>query len=730
MFGTLLGNYRVMKQLGEGGMGVVYVGRHETLNRHVAIKVLQPDMSSNADMVQRFFNEAQAATAIRHPGIVQVFDYGTAPDGRAFIVMELLDGETLTTRLKRHHLGTLVCCRIARQIANVLQAAHEAGITHRDLKPDNLFLVPDSEVLGGERVKVLDFGIAKLASDLHAVGVRTGTNVLMGTPSYMAPEQCRSAGSAEPRSDIYSLGCILFKMVCGRPPFTGGLGDIIAAHLHVPPPDPQSLAPATPAAFAQLILHLLAKQPSARPQTMSSVSRSLDELLRALGGPASSAPSLPLSDPTLQTELNATMPYDLVLPRKPEPAPAPAPAITLPRPPMMPSALPIPLNAVPRPIAAPQLPPTHAHLPVLVPATPVPAPSPALLSNATTLSSAAGASHMPSHSGNRRRALVLVGVAASAIATVTVIALANEAQAPPTPRIATAPVIDDASSPLAVGSAEVASIPDDAIAPPTLPTPSLSPTIASTTAAPSPGPTVSELEAMCRDHQSNRRWADLEQCAGKLMPLAPDRAAELNQRAVKETQSVPRITAVEAALRDKNLKRARIELDQVWPKSVDYPDLKHKYELAEAQAITDLARLLELVKDADCNEYNGLLVSERARKPALAIAEAARRTPCSPSLQPPPSSPPLPKPCIAEAFAEVAQTQYAKGDLPASLVSYEAAYACRPVPQWAEMALMISCNLRNLAKAKLHWRRLPAKLRPRLIPTCVRNQITENQLKT
>ena len=165
MQGTVLGNYRVVEHLGKGGMGVVYVGRHETHGRRVAMKVLRPELSSHADVVQRFFNEAQATTAIHNPGIVQVFDFGTPPDGRAYFVMELLEGETLTARLKQRRSDHGECCRFGRQVANVLQAAHAAGITHRDLKPDNLFLVPDLEVIGGERVKVLDFGIAKLAGE-------------------------------------------------------------------------------------------------------------------------------------------------------------------------------------------------------------------------------------------------------------------------------------------------------------------------------------------------------------------------------------------------------------------------------------------------------------------------------------------------------------------------------------------------------------------------------------
>jgi serine/threonine protein kinase len=175
VLGTLLGNYRVVEQLGQGGMGVVYVGRHEQLGHRVVVKVLRPEMSRNAVIVKRFFNEAQAATAIRNPGIAQVFDFGQTEDGRAYFVMELLEGVTLSQRLSERPLEIVECCRLARQMANVLQSAHGIGITHRDLKPDNLFLVPDAEVAGGERVKVLDFGIAKLAGELQAARARRAT---------------------------------------------------------------------------------------------------------------------------------------------------------------------------------------------------------------------------------------------------------------------------------------------------------------------------------------------------------------------------------------------------------------------------------------------------------------------------------------------------------------------------------------------------------------------------
>jgi tRNA A-37 threonylcarbamoyl transferase component Bud32 len=294
MLGTLLGSYRIVARVGEGGMGAVYVGHHETLGQRVAVKVLLPERSRDPDVVRRFFNEAQAATAIRNPGIAQVFDLGKTAGGQVYFVMELLEGQSLTQRLRQQRLDYAACCRIGRQIANVLQSAHEAGITHRDLKPDNLFLVPDEEVPGGERVKVLDFGIAKLTGE---VGLVTCTGMVMGSPSYMSPEQWRSTRTADARSDIYALGCILFEMACGRRAFLGGnTMAIVDAHLHVPPPHPHGLAPDMPPRLSELIAKMLSKHPDARPQTMSAVRHALDEILQTLGGArASTAPPVPES---------------------------------------------------------------------------------------------------------------------------------------------------------------------------------------------------------------------------------------------------------------------------------------------------------------------------------------------------------------------------------------------------------------------------------------------------
>jgi len=205
-----VGSYQITGTIGQGGMGQVYLARHTLLGRPAAVKMLLPVFSQDPEQVARFFNEARAATAVRHAGIVEIYDFGFHTDGCAYIAMEFLEGESLASRLARGRAPVTSALAVARQIANVLASAHAKGIVHRDLKPDNVFLVPDSELPSGERVKVLDFGIAKLTADVgQAHMTRTGS--IMGTPSYMAPEQCRGV-PVDQRADLYSLGCILFEI--------------------------------------------------------------------------------------------------------------------------------------------------------------------------------------------------------------------------------------------------------------------------------------------------------------------------------------------------------------------------------------------------------------------------------------------------------------------------------------------------------------------------------------
>jgi len=280
--GMQIGRYVLGTKIGRGGFGVVFRAHDTSLDREVALKFLHAEHTATPQMLNRFLQEARSAAKIPHPGIVTVYECGqvsgtgSAADGSAYIAMELLQGESLTDRLARcGRLDPPAAMEIARQVASALEAAHRAGIVHRDLKPDNIFLVPDSAVSNGERIKVLDFGIAKLSR--APTNVETQSMSVFGTPRYMSPEQCRSAAAVDQRSDIYTLGCILFELVCGKPPFAGAAGELIAQHVLVDAPTADSIEPTLPLPLVALISELLAKEPEDRPQTMAAVIRALEK---------------------------------------------------------------------------------------------------------------------------------------------------------------------------------------------------------------------------------------------------------------------------------------------------------------------------------------------------------------------------------------------------------------------------------------------------------------------
>lgn len=282
----IIGNYQIHQVLGEGGMGKVYAAQHRLLGRPAAIKVLLPEYSSHPEIVERFFNEARAAAAAKNAGIVEIYDFGYQDDGSAFIAMEFLEGEGLDQRLRRlGHIPPAQALLFTSQIASALAAAHANGIVHRDLKPANIFVVTDPQVVGGERVKILDFGIAKVSlagpdGDVAGPGAKTRVGSVMGTPSYMAPEQCRGADGVDARADLYSVGCIVFEMLCGRPPFVGTSSmDILSAHLRDQPPVPSTLEPGIGPELDALILNLLAKAPDARFQRALDLERAMHMLL-------------------------------------------------------------------------------------------------------------------------------------------------------------------------------------------------------------------------------------------------------------------------------------------------------------------------------------------------------------------------------------------------------------------------------------------------------------------
>jgi serine/threonine-protein kinase len=299
--GDVVGAYRVVKQIGAGGMGEVWLADHTMLGRRAAVKVLHPNYAVQPEVVNRFFNEARAAAAIADPGIVQIYDFGQHGDV-AYIVMEMLDGETLDER-RRRGITLPDALRIMRQVASSLGAAHARGIIHRDLKPENIFLVRDPEVAGGERAKILDFGIAKLAGNDT---VKTGTSAVLGTPLFMSPEQCRGAGHVDLRSDVYSLGCVLFTVLANRPVFLAeGAGDLIVKHIMEPAPLLSSIV-FVPPAIDDLVARCLEKDPDKRPSSAGELAMALAVLST---DPSISGVSIPVSRasyPSIATGLSAT----------------------------------------------------------------------------------------------------------------------------------------------------------------------------------------------------------------------------------------------------------------------------------------------------------------------------------------------------------------------------------------------------------------------------------------
>ena len=280
----VIGRYRVIRKLGTGGMAEVYAAKHELMDRNAAIKLLLPEMSARDDIVRRFFQEAQAAARIEHPGIVQVFDVGYTPDGRAYLVMEQLAGEPLSRRLQRQGALSLEeTIILMRQLAGAIECAHGRGIIHRDLKPDNLFLVPDPDLPRGERVKVLDFGLAKLLETSTSPMELTAQGAVFGTPSYMAPEQCQSAANVDSRADLYSIGCIFYACLCGRPPFTGNGMAMLMAHIAQAPVPPRQHVAAIPPAIDALILQLLEKDPARRVPSCAALIAGLDHAVAITG---------------------------------------------------------------------------------------------------------------------------------------------------------------------------------------------------------------------------------------------------------------------------------------------------------------------------------------------------------------------------------------------------------------------------------------------------------------
>ena len=288
--GTQLGHYRIVAPLGAGGMGEVYRAWDTRLDREVAIKVLPEQFAQDVERVARFDREAKAVAALAHPNILAIHDYGTA-HGRSFAVMELLEGETLRSRLRKAPLPWRKALEMGVAIAEGLAAAHVKGIIHRDLKPENLFLTADG------RVKILDFGLARVDPGPPA-GLETGpyfpaltaTGVVVGTPAYMSPEQV-SGFKVDARCDLFALGSVLYEALAGRPPFARDTRSAtLAAILNEDPPLPLAPADIAPPAVEPVIRHCLEKNPQERFQSARDLAFALRAILNASAAPRERKP--------------------------------------------------------------------------------------------------------------------------------------------------------------------------------------------------------------------------------------------------------------------------------------------------------------------------------------------------------------------------------------------------------------------------------------------------------
>jgi eukaryotic-like serine/threonine-protein kinase len=277
LLGQTVGNYVVASFLGEGGMGQVYLAEHPQIRRRVAIKVLSSQYLQHPQAAERFLTEARAVTRIEHPNVIDIYDFGSLPDGRLYYVMEMLKGRELHRVMADKGKWTAgEIWPYLEQIAAGLQAAHDHDVVHRDLKPENIFVLDRQPLL----LKLLDFGIAKLIETKQGTSI-TSTGMVMGTPLFIAPEQ--AAGQPErisPRTDLYSLGVILYWMLAGRPPFVEDTAALlIARHALVPAPSLLSVEPSVPPAIAKIVDQCLEKDPLARPNSANAVAAAWVEAL-------------------------------------------------------------------------------------------------------------------------------------------------------------------------------------------------------------------------------------------------------------------------------------------------------------------------------------------------------------------------------------------------------------------------------------------------------------------
>jgi serine/threonine protein kinase len=278
------GRYRLIRRLGKGGMGEVFLAQHATIEKHVAIKILLPERAKQENQKARFLNEAKATAKVRHANVIDISDFGETDDGRAFFVMEHLVGEDLKKYCRRQHILPWKDIElILLQICSGLGAAHKQGIIHRDLKPDNVFLIEHQGI--ANFVKVLDFGLAKMLDDDSSKKL-TKTGIIVGTPAFLSPEQIKG-DPVDARADIYALGLILYRMLCGQLPFKAKtVVDMLRKQLMEKPLPPSAMAPDAPISPAadQVALKALEKDPQKRYQSTMELGQAIADVHRNPGG--------------------------------------------------------------------------------------------------------------------------------------------------------------------------------------------------------------------------------------------------------------------------------------------------------------------------------------------------------------------------------------------------------------------------------------------------------------
>ena len=283
------GKYKLIRVVGDGGMGTVYEAEHMLLGTRVAVKILHPEMVRRAGLIDRFLQEARVSARIQNPHVVRVTDVDRSPDGVAFLVMDLLQGEPLSKKIERERtLSVPVACEFTLQILDALESAHAIGVVHRDLKPENVFI---TDLNGAPLLKLIDFGIAKLKHTDDQAKNLTSFGTLMGTAEYMAPEQAFSADQVDARADIYAVGVMLFEMLAGSRPVSGDNGRVVAVKVERGEVTPLvRVAPHVPPELAGLVHRAMAFRAELRFESAMAMRQALQSILSAHGGARLSAP--------------------------------------------------------------------------------------------------------------------------------------------------------------------------------------------------------------------------------------------------------------------------------------------------------------------------------------------------------------------------------------------------------------------------------------------------------